>query len=73
MSFTVERALQCIQTEHTGEHLPMEKFLRAIHDEEYAPGPFLRHVAGHGKPFRVLGFDCNGMDYADIYSIFAED
>jgi len=59
MSFTVERALQRIQAEHPGEHLPMEKFLRAIHDEEYDAGPLFRLPTGTCAPFRV------GADFSD--------
>jgi len=72
MSFTVERALQQIQMEHPGEHLPMEKFLRVIHDEEYATHTIA--ARGYtGRQYRIFAFDCQGRDAEDLNSIFAED
>jgi len=38
----IERTLLRMQAERAGEHLPLEDILNALHDEEYAPPPFLR-------------------------------
>jgi hypothetical protein len=41
---TIERELQRMQLEHTGEHLPLERILEVLHDEEVAPPPFFRRI-----------------------------
>jgi hypothetical protein len=40
----IERVLQEVQAEHAGEHLPLEKILEVLHDEEVQPAPFLRRI-----------------------------
>jgi hypothetical protein len=44
MSYDIERALQQMQVEHAGEHLPLEHILEVLHDEEVAPPPFFRRI-----------------------------
>lgn len=51
MSCTVEWALERIRAAHPEEHLPCEKFLRALHDEEYAGDPFFRLPSAPATPF----------------------
>lgn len=46
MSCDIERVLQQMQAEHTGEHLPLEDILAALHEEEVAESFLLRDFGG---------------------------
>ena len=48
MSCEIERNLQRMQADATGDHLPLEDILSVLHDEEFAQSPLLR---GDDLPF----------------------
>lgn len=53
----IERTLLGIQKERSGEHLPMETILEALHEDEYGEQLFLRDYGDIDAPPRSPRFN----------------